>query len=77
MSTRLWRQDSPGYIWQSTIRISTTTKYTLTSPCSHSGSTADGETGEEAESKSRRTDIPPQLERRCGADTATGEKTGE
>ena len=28
-STRLGGQASPGYIWQSTIRISTTTKYTL------------------------------------------------
>ena len=28
-STRLGGQDSPGYIWQSTIHISTTTKYTL------------------------------------------------
>ena len=28
-STRLGGQGSPGYIWQFTIRISTTTKYTL------------------------------------------------
>ena len=28
-STRLGGQGSPGYIWQSTIRISITTKYTL------------------------------------------------
>ena len=31
-STRLGGQGSLGYIWQSTIRISTTTKYTLI-PC--------------------------------------------
>ena len=28
-SIRLGGQGSPGYIWQFTIRISTTTKYTL------------------------------------------------
>ena len=28
-STRLGEQGSPGYIWQFTIRISITTKYTL------------------------------------------------
>jgi len=28
-STRLGGQDSPGYIWQSTIHISTTTKYQI------------------------------------------------
>ena len=58
-STRLGEQGSPGYIWQSTIRISTTTKYTLILPRSHSGSTANGETGEEAESRSQRTNTPP------------------
>jgi len=47
-STRLGGQGSLGYIWQSTIRISTTTKYTIILPRSHSGSTANGETGEEA-----------------------------
>ena len=50
-STRLGEQGSPGYIWQFTIRISTTTKYILTLPRSHSVSTADGETGEETESR--------------------------
>jgi len=29
-STGLEGQGSPGYIWQSTIHISTTTKYTIT-----------------------------------------------
>jgi len=76
-STRFEGQDSSGYIWQSTIHISTTTKYTLILLRSHSGSTADGETGEEAESRSQRTNIPPQSYHRCGADAATGEKTGE
>ena len=59
-NTRLGGQGSPGYIWQFTIRISTTTKYTLILPRNHSGSTADSETGEEAESRSQRTNIPPQ-----------------
>jgi hypothetical protein len=57
--------------------VSTTTKHTLIFPRSHSGSTTDGETEEEAEGESRRTDIPPQLDRRCGADAVTGEKTSE
>jgi len=35
-------------------------KYTLILPRSHSESTANGETGEEAESRSQRTNIPPQ-----------------
>ena len=59
-STRLGGQVSPEYIWQFTIRISITTKYTLILSRSHSGSTADGETEEEAESRSQRTNIPPQ-----------------
>ena len=42
-------------MWQFTIRISTTTKYTLILPRSHSGSTANGETGEETESRSQQT----------------------
>ena len=34
-STRLGGQGSPGYIWQSMICISITTKYTLILPRSH------------------------------------------
>ena len=45
------------YILQSTIHISTTTKYILILSRSHSGSTANGETGEEAESRSQRAQI--------------------
>jgi len=56
-STILGGQSSPRYIWQFTIRISTTTNYTLILPRSHSGSTANGETGEEAESRSQRAQI--------------------
>jgi hypothetical protein len=51
--------------------------YSNIPPPRHSGSTADGDIEEEAEGRSRRTNIPLQLERRCGADAATGEKTGE
>jgi hypothetical protein len=46
-------------------------------PRSHSKSTADGETAEEAEGRSRRTDIPLHAERQSGADVAIGEKTDD
>jgi hypothetical protein len=49
--------------------------HSLTSPCSRNGGTTHDETGVEAEGRSRRVEIPPQSQRRDGANVAAGEET--
>jgi hypothetical protein len=48
----------------------------LTSPCSRNRGTTHDETGVEAEGMSRRVEIPPQSQRREGANVAAGVETG-
>jgi hypothetical protein len=50
--------------------------HSLTSPCSHNGSTAHDETGVEAEVRSRWDDIPRQSQRHEGVNVAVEVKTG-
>jgi hypothetical protein len=50
--------------------------HSLTSPYSHNGDTTHDETGVEAKGRSRRVEIPPQSQRREGANGAAGEETG-
>ena len=50
--------------------------HSLTSPRSRNGGTTHDETGEEAEGRSRRVEIPPQSQRRDGANVAAGVETG-
>jgi hypothetical protein len=45
-------------------------------PCSRNGGTTHDETGVEAEGRSRRVEIPPQSQRRDGANVAAGVETG-
>jgi hypothetical protein len=50
--------------------------HSLTSPRSRNGGTTHDETGIEAEGRSRRVEIPPQSQRRDGANVAAGVETG-
>jgi hypothetical protein len=50
--------------------------HSLTSPHSRNGDTTHDETGVEAKGRSRRVEIPPQLQRREGANVAAGAETG-
>jgi hypothetical protein len=50
--------------------------HSLTSPRSRNGSTTHDETGVEAEGRSRRVEIPPQSQRRDGANVAAGVEIG-
>jgi hypothetical protein len=49
--------------------------HSLTSPRSRNGGTTHNETGVEVEGRSRRVEIPPQSQRREGANVAAGEET--
>jgi hypothetical protein len=53
-----------------------TRTHSLTSPRSRNGGTTHDETGVEAECRSRRVEIPPQSQRRDGANVAAGVETG-
>jgi hypothetical protein len=50
--------------------------HSLTSPRSRNGGTTHDETGVESEGTSRRVEIPPQSQRRDGANVAAGVETG-
>jgi hypothetical protein len=50
--------------------------HSLTSPRSRNGGTTHDETGVEAEGRSRRVEIPPQSQRRDGANVAAGVENG-
>jgi hypothetical protein len=50
--------------------------HSLTSPHSRNGGTTHDETGVEAEGSSRRVEIPPQSQRRDGANVAAGVENG-
>jgi hypothetical protein len=54
----------------------TLTTHCPTSPRSRNGGTTHDETGVEAEGRSRRVEIPPQSQRRDGANVAAGVETG-